>query len=246
MKCIYLSLLLVNSIVTLGFCNLNGPNEIIGKSSRRLDSTNYKFILKLDTRNSFVGNGAPIVIYGLNIGLKLKNKYQLGVGVYFAGRQSKNNIPLGFEGIQIPKKDVPSYFGTRNMEIFYATTYFSYSILRHKYLEIQLPIEIGYGEFSLTFSDLRVNDQLSMTDQSIAQERINSKFNGSKKLSGILVPALLGMQVTVKLHRWLYPSASFGFRQIINETNIKYDFDGFYYQFGAQLHFGELYRDIFK
>ncbi len=60
------------------------------------------------------------------------------------------------------------------------------------------------------------------------------------------MPFLGGAFLTVKLHRWIYPQFSGGYRKSILESDFKADFDGFYYHIGLQINFYEIYKDIFK
>ncbi|MDX2189920.1 MAG: hypothetical protein SFY32_08660 [Bacteroidota bacterium] len=225
------------------------PTDIIGKDARNLNSKKTRVQFQLDFRNSFLGkNNSPISIYGLNIGVKLKNRYRIGIGGYFTNQRTPKEVPLLSTGRVTPQSngnltETPRIFAFRELRIEYVTLNFAYSIIQNRYFELQIPLELGVGSYFFQYYNARVNDQLAPSEKVRIQGALDNNLLEKLDRRGIFFPVLGGATLTIKLHRWLYPNVSLGYRKILNETDLRFDFDGIYYHFGAEIHFLEMYYD---
>lgn len=228
------------------------PTEFFGRPAQT-KYKNLRFQFQLDFRNSFIGkNTAPVDVYGVNIGLKHKEKFRYGIGFYFIDQTTKRQLGFSDDGKQIKLKDgeyisTPSYLGNRNLFLYYGTVNFTYTLINNKYINLDIPIEVGFGRYAYQLENAKVNPDLPIADQNAAADKLNQIKNSNKKVgSGTFVPLLGGLALTLKLHRWVYPQVSGGYRKSILESDFKADFDGFYYHIALQIHFGEIYLDLFK
>lgn len=241
-------LLLINVL----YLKATSPNEFIGKPADK-KYVNLRFQFQLDFRNSFIGkNLAPVDVYGINIGLKHKEKFRYGIGFYFISRATKKQLGFNDFGKQVKLikgefESTPTYFANRNLFLYYGTFNFTYTLINNKYVSIDIPLEIGFGRYSYELQNSKVNPDFSVLDQQKAEAKLNQVVQNSKKENtGTFVPLLGGIATTIKLHRWVYPQLSGGYRKSILESDFRADFDGFYYHIGLQINFGEIYFDIFK
>lgn len=239
-------------LVCVLYTNAASPTEFFGRPLVS-DYKKTRFQFQLDFRDSFIGkNISPVKVFGINIGLKLKEKYRFGIGFYFIDQLS--NIEQGFDSlgkqIRLKKGEFvanPTYFANRNLFLYYGTVNFTYTLISNKFINLDVPIEIGFGSYAYKIENVRTNHDLTALEIQTAEENLVSirKFNGGSN-RGTFVPILFGIATTIKLHRWVYPQLSGGFRKSVLESDFKADFDGFYYHIGFQIHFGEIFYDIFK
>lgn len=226
------------------------PTEIIARPAL-FTPKKIRFQFQLDFRNSFVGRKTiPVAVYGVNVGLKFKEKYRFGVGFYFINQNSTEKTALNDLGkqIKLTKADyetTPSYFANRHLFLWYGTINFTYTILNNKFFILGLPLELGLGSYNIRFDNFETNKNLPLDAQNIANSNLE-KLDNKPRRSGILVPFLGGVAITIKLHRYVYPQISGGYRKTIKDNDFRSDFDGFYYHIGYQINFLEIYNDIFK
>jgi hypothetical protein len=87
----------------------------------------------LDNRNSFIKN-KPANFSGLQLGVIINEYHTFGFGIYSlnpnakGGSQIKNNYQIA--------------------NLKYTTFFYEYFLVNKKYLEIDLPFEIGFGNYS--------------------------------------------------------------------------------------------------
>ncbi len=226
------------------------PSEIIGKPAE-YKPKKIRFQFQLDFRNSFVGRKTiPVAVYGVNIGIKLKDKYRYGIGFYYINQNSPTKSALNELGKQVKLtkgeyQTNPVYFASRHLLLYYGTVNFTYTLFQHKFFIIDIPLELGFGGYNIRFDDFETSKNQTIEAQNMAE--INrTKLDNNPGRSGVFVPLLGGLALTIKLHRYFYPEFSGGYRKTILESDFKADFDGFYYHIGYQINFLEIYKDVFK
>jgi hypothetical protein len=228
-----------------------------------------KLDVQIDTRNSFVKD-FPINVYGLNVGVVLRERFRFGVGYYWIN-QSFNDKLLGIyatnfikgkfypnikgrvittaKGIPIPVSKLESaglvqntdfFAAAQQIDLWFTSVGFMYTFYASRLVEFAIPIEIGYGRFSEKLYDISGNDFGSL--------------GASLKpgvTQGYFVPGQIGFDMLIKPHRWAYIDATIGYRQtLIQNYDSKYratsfdsQFDGEYYSVGVKIQLGTIVKE---
>lgn len=162
----------------------------------------------IDSRNSF--NTTNLTnLSGFQFGVIVNEYHTFGFGLYTLTKFSKHNSPLN----AISKFN---RFG-------YVNTFYEYFLLNRRYLEIDLPFEIGVGGFKAQLRD--------------------TLATGLNNISKWFVPLGAGVKIIVKPVRWIGISSMIGYRYIPYKQNLL-DYDGLYYSLGVWMDFRQIYRDI--
>jgi hypothetical protein len=185
------------------------PDSITVQSKAR-----FGFSLIFDNRNSFVRN-SPVKIYGLNIGLKYKNRYRFGLGAYTLQRDYKDHT---YVSVLNPKDTLQPL-----LDLHFITPNFAYTFLNHRWVELSIPLEIGLGNSHYTIH--------------------NTKEELVKDRRGMFVPATAGLGILVKPTRWIGFSGAAGYRMSLMEGDFQGDFDGWYYSYRVNLFLGNILSD---
>jgi len=224
-----------------------------------------KFDLQIDTRNSFVKD-FPINVYGVNIGLIRRERFRYGVGYYWIN-QDFNDKLLGIytngtlagrviiapKGIPVPvsalqklvaagKLNVSDFVAAaQRIDLWFISAGFMYTFYASRLVELAIPVEIGYGQFSEKLYDISGNN-FSTLSASLKPGTTQGNF----------IPGQIGFDVLVKPHRWIFFEGSMGYRQtLIQNYTTKYratsfdsQFNGEYYNLGVKIQIGTIYKEI--
>lgn len=191
------------------------------KTKFEKDSTRcYRFkkvrpFFSLDNRHSFIKN-ATIDVKGLQLGVILFDKHLVGFGVYGLQKSSKSGIT---------NRNEKNIAAIRNLKLSYLTTFYQYTILNHRYLQLDLPLEIGIGSYQLNLLD-------TLTLKPIAPER-----------KGGIVVTGGGASITLKPIKWIGLTAMAGYRAVL-DGNTNLNFNGAFYSYGVWIDLRQIYRDI--
>jgi hypothetical protein len=224
------------------FLLLIATNFVINIAFPQADSlkTNKKrklnFEIQLDQRNSFLGDASfPVNINGLNVGWNHHQKYRIGFGIYLilATRPDAYLVDANAKLREaVPNATVLTKNGSRvflvesENKIYYFTPSFQYKIYNSKWLEIDIPLEVGVG-----YSEKVVSEYFSGTEIPTL-----SKKNGAiLAAKNIFFPVSAGALFSLKLSPDVGLFASAGYRFIVKEIGVSENFDGLYYQYGLRL-----------
>lgn len=162
----------------------------------------------IDNRNSFIKN--PAAISGLQLGIIVNEYHTFGLGSYRLNRT--------------PEKDAPIRDGYRMNNLRYFTTFYEYFLLNARYVEIDLPFEIGLGNYSARIVDT-----------------LNTKRD--QNISAGFIPLGSAVKVILKPVRWIGLSLMGGYRYVLEKkTNL--NLNGVYYSLGVWVDIRQIYRDI--
>ena len=209
----------------------------------------WEFDFQFDQKNSIItgsrllGKNVSTLINGISIGMEYKEKYRIGFGGYITKSQSPKAFMIT-DKVYVEKIHslIPSlnqinkgYLVSSNLSLYYFTTNFEYQFFDSKWLELSIPIEIGYG-----YSSMSINDFFASTSVPILNKKKDRVLNGSNNF----VPASIGLNTILNLSPDVMFAASFGYRKIVKEIGISQNFDGLYYQFGLQLIPGRIIKEF--
>ena len=101
-----------------------------------------KFLVKFDTRNSFISNQYA-KIHGIKVGLSFNKTTNIGIGYHWMPKRS-----IEFNSHNLNKVDLK--FG-------YAAAFFEYNFYKSKRWSGEIPVQIGLGKAQYTDADLAVS-----------------------------------------------------------------------------------------
>ncbi|HXB41760.1 MAG TPA: hypothetical protein VNZ49_14565 [Bacteroidia bacterium] len=176
-----------------------------------------KFLLAIDTRNSFIHTDKKIAVNvnGFQIGMVYKDHHNIALGFYSVLNTQTKQI----QGDNQKKVNI-------NLKIGYATLFYEYIFLDTKRWEIGIPIEIGHGNYHTTETDSAGKPVKGFADTT--QKSIS--------LLGV------GLDATFKVWNWLGLNAMGGYRLASGGNLNGVNFNGVFYSVGLHIYFGELYR----
>ena len=199
-------------------CMINFLNAQISKSKQeRRDSlkeqlqqdSSYIFrpkisrpYLRVENRYSFISK-EPVNLVGFLAGAAFYNRHIFCAGYYTLNRRTQKSIEVTDENNKTRREYlILNYF------IFS----YQYILLNRRFLQINVPFEVGYGLYSTKTTD-RLNNYL-------------------QKSNGKIIPASGGLQFIIKPIKWVGVSCVGGYRHVVQKENIDLNFKGFYYSFG--------------
>ncbi len=223
-----------------------------------------KLDFQIDTRNSFLRD-FPVNVYGVNLGLVFRQRIRVGAGYYWIN-QNFNDKLLGIyaiaptpqligkviatsKGIPIPVskleasgkiRDKDFLEAAQQLNIWFASVGVMYTFYASRVLELSIPIEIGYGNFSEKLFDTSGNNFSILTSTLKPQPS-----------QGHFIPGQIGFDVLVKVHRWAYFESAVGYRQTLSQTftsksratSFDSQFDGTYYNLGVKVQIGTIMKE---
>lgn len=100
-----------------------------------------KFLVKFDTRNSFISNQYA-KIHGIKVGLSFNKTTNIGIGYHWMPKRSIEPDPQNLNKIDLK-------FG-------YAIAFFEYNFYKSKRWSAEIPVQIGLGKAQYTDADFGV------------------------------------------------------------------------------------------
>jgi hypothetical protein len=167
--------------------------------------------LKVENRNSFLAND-HVNFLGFLAGATLYERHIVCAGFYVLDKKSRRLIAL-------PKDGGKQEFS----KLKYFDFAYQYVLFNFKYLQLNVPFEVGYGSYKATV--------------------IDSLNRNVRNLDGNFIPFGWGLQFIFKPIRWLGLSASGGYREVKQDA-IKLSINGWYYSFGIWLDTRLIYREL--
>lgn len=176
--------------------------------------------LALDNRNPLNADAAVRVI-GLNVGAMLRGTpYRLGLAAYTLRRDYTQYYTYLGRGKNQKIKDTFS----PALSLLYFTPNFTYTFVRHRFVELSLPVDVGLGRSHYTVTD--ENGHVSTSTRAL------------------FVPAEIGLGVLLKPTRWVGVSGGIGYRQSLTDIDFEDDFNGWYYSYRLCLFVGPIWHDL--
>ncbi len=178
-----------------------------------------------DQRFSFL-ESQPVNIWGYRIGVFVNDKYKVGIGGYFLDQNVTGEKKL--------RRNTLYYEQQRKM--YFGTIYYEPFLFRKKLIEGSIVFEAGYGKVNL---------------DSVKKIRNTTTLVSEKQ---DFVPAGIGLSVNLKvpeikhLHFLTYigVNAMIGLRKTIFETDLKYNYDGWYWSIGSAIFIDKIFSDLKK
>jgi len=176
-----------------------------------------------DQRFSFLEH-QPVNIWGYRIGVMVNDKYKVGIGGYF--------LQQDIEGEKKLRRNTLYY--EQNRRLYFGTIYYEPFLLRKRLYELSMVFEAGYGKVSLD-SIKRIG---------------NNEVTTNEKQD--FVPAGMGLSVNFKipeikhLHFLTYIglNSMIGLRKTVFETDLKYNYDGWYWSIGSAIFIDKIFTDL--
>ncbi len=188
---------------------------------------NLKPTTDFDQRFSFIDK-EDVNIWGYRVGVVVNDKFKVGIGGYTL-KQDTTIVKTDALGRPTSKLQRKLYFGTVYYEPF---------LFRKKLVEMSMVFELGYGRAVL--------------------DSANSKRNGNRPATIVnvedkqdFVPAGVGISFNFKipdikgLHFLTYIgiNALTGLRKTIFESDLKNNFDGWYWSIGSAIFIDKMFAD---
>ena len=213
----YLTVFLFFILFTGNYFSQN-ENYILKRDSLihqfRSDSTyiyrfkKFRTHIKYSERNS-LGNPHPVNFYGPQLGILYNEKHVFALGFYLSSPKTRAGYHYNHNGI-----DTKEY-----INIKYGTFYYQYVLFNRRFIEFQVPFELGIGNYHARYIDQKL-EEIHQVDQEIVI--------GSAGFSFLLKP-----------FKWLGVVSSIGIRK----SNIPI-VDGAYYLIGIRFSISNLKNDI--
>lgn len=222
MNCSFLKFIFV---VLFAFC----CSESIHSQTNKKDSLRLKLtsdsahiyrvakilpIIRIDQRNSFLGK-TKVNVGGIQIGIKLYEKHEMGLGFYSIKDETKRSKVIGEQ-----KQN-----RIQHLELNYMTAFYYYPIVDRKHFEFGFPVEAGLGSYSLNVTD------------SVGRPVLGYP----KPRRGILVLGT-GINMSYKPIRWMGINFMSGYR-VVKDNSARLNFNGIFYSLGLELYLHEVIQD---
>jgi hypothetical protein len=186
--------------------------------------TTVKPTTDFDQRFSFIRNQS-VNIWGQRGGVLLNEEWKVGVGVYYMNDTKMLSRQIVSAG------GIPSHYLTQSL--IFGTGYFEPFLLRKKYWELSVPIELGYGKAS--------SKVYETADDVII--RTNSK---------VFLPTGAGLSLSLKLPSlthfkplgWVGINFLAGYRYCLLENIYKTDYDGAFWSVSGAVFLDKVFDDV--
>jgi len=220
----YIIILVINAF------NFRGQSDsVMGKNKQFLsDSLTFKFktdsiylyryqkvrpCITLDNRITFI-RGIKVNVRGFQTGFILYGRITASLGLYLINHKTARNV-------KIKVGDEEALITTK---LNYATLYYQYSIIYKKYFEVDIPFEIGLGNFDI--------NAIAQIDNRLLEHK-----------NGLFIPIGSGLKCVVKPIKQIGISGTIGYRYV-PDNYIKINLNGIYYAIGIWVDIRQIYRDI--
>jgi hypothetical protein len=176
-----------------------------------------------DQRFSFIDNQG-VSIWGYRIGVAVNDKYKVGIGGYFLKQQ--------LAGVRVDATGIPINQLTKN--VYYGTIYFEPFIFRRKRWEMSMVFELGYGKAVLDSTNKIRGRFLTKTEEQVF---IPAGMGYSVNL---IIPDIKGLHFLT----YLGLNGMIGLRKAVFESDLKYNFDGWYWSIGSAVFIDKIFSDL--
>ncbi len=176
-----------------------------------------------DQRFSFVGNEG-VNIWGYRIGVSVNSKYKVGIGGYFFSQESA--------GVKLDNTGAP--INRLNKSLYFGTIYYEPYLFRRKRWEMSMVFELGYGKAELDSTNKIRGRFLTTTEK---QDFIPAGMGYSVNL---IMPEIKGLHFLT----YLGLNGMVGLRKAVFNSDLKYNYDGWYWSIGSAIFLDKIFTDI--
>ena len=196
--------------------------QLSGQDSiREPQKEKKRMLFSFDARRS-VALQERIKVTGLKVGVRIGDKYQLGMGFYGMSEPIKKQVPLD-------KTRFPDSKDSILFDFDYTTFFFDKIWYHSKRWELATPFHFGIGVLKLDY---------------LSSDLVNPKKQFSR---GGALTTELSATAQFKIFRWFAIGTGFGYRKLlIKDKNITRSLDAPVYIFQMKLLIGQLYKTVFK
>lgn len=190
--------------------------KFISDSTRIFRQQRFRPYANIDFRNTFI-RSKKVPLNGFQIGVTFKERHSFAIGGY----RLYSRFDLKFRKVDSLNS------ATESIRMRYATFFYQYVLFDKRFIEIDLPFEVGYGSFSVARVD-------SISKRLLPPEKDPIALAG------------LGAQLVIKPTRWIGLSTLIGYR-FVRESFTFNQFsklDGFYYSLGLWVDIRQVVRDV--
>ena len=185
-----------------------------------VEQKKVKFLFGLDANRSFVLKNKT-KFFGLRIGVELKGRHKIGLGLY--GMQKPIILDRKLNKDKYPNANDSIFFNFRYNSLFYEYVWY-----KTKRWEFSTPFHLGGGDVELSYRDTLQNKRVSL-------------FNGKTSVF------LSSGAVQYKLTRWFAVGAGVGYRFAFSrDENLMKGLNAPVYVYRAKILMGELLKMWFK
>ena len=178
-----------------------------------------------DQRFSFI-ESQGVSIWGYRVGLLINEKFKAGIGGYFLEQLTA--------GIKVDKQGIP--FNQLQKKLYFGTIYYEPFLFRRKRWEMSMVFELGYGKAVLDSTNKIRGRFLTKTEK---QDFVPAGMGFSANL---IMPDIKGLHFLT----YLGLNCMIGLRKTVFESNLKYNYDGWYWSIGSAVFIDKIFTDIFK
>ncbi len=210
-------------------CNFSVCAQHTDSSSSKTDSLPNKKKLSLkpttdfDQRFSFIGGGG-VNIWGYRVGVMVNEKYKTGIGGYFLQQETA--------GIKVDADGIP--FNQLKKSLYFGTIYYEPYLFRRKRWEMSMVFELGYGKAVLDSTNKIRGRFLTKTEKQVFIPA------GMGYSVNFIVPEIKGLHFLT----YLGLNGMIGLRKAVFESDLKYNFDGWYWSIGTAIFLDKIFADI--
>jgi hypothetical protein len=178
-------------------------------SARIFRTTIAKPYSRIENRNSFI-TSEKVNLLGFMLGATFYDKHTFAVGYYFLGRD-----PTTIRSLRDNLRD------KELMELSYINFSYIHVLINKRFLQINIPFEVGLGKYRLKNKDTLNPEPIYLT--------------------GDIVPFNAGVQFIFKPVRWAGLSTTGGYRYV-RQGELDFSLRGWYYSVGVWLDMRHLIR----
>ncbi|MGI4874624.1 MAG: hypothetical protein ACRYFX_26000 [Janthinobacterium lividum] len=200
---------------------LAGAGPLLAQAQNVPPPTRWTPSLYFDNRNPFE-QAAAVRVIGLNLGVVPPGKkYRVGISGYTLRRNYGEYYATKGRGRgQNPQAGL----AMPGLSLLYFTPSFTYTLVRRRFFEVSIPLDVGIGRSHYTVTDAQ--------DQLVTDTR------------DTFVPAEAGVGLLLKPTRWVGVSGGVGYRVSLTHESFEDDFNGWYYCYRLNLFVGTIWADL--
>lgn len=200
---------------------LVGAGPLLAQAQRVSPPPRWAPSLYFDNRNPFE-QAAAVRVIGLNLGVVPPGKkYRVGISGYTLRRNYGEYYATKGRG---RGQNPPADLAMLGLSLLYFTPSFTYTLVRRRFFEVNIPLDVGIGRSHYTVTD--------------AQDRLVTDTRGT------FVPAEAGVGLLLKPTRWVGVSGGVGYRVSLTHESFEDDFNGWYYCYRLNLFVSTIWADL--
>jgi hypothetical protein len=215
--------------VMLCLCNCATAQDSTAKAIMPIEKKklSLKPTTDFDQRFSFI-NKESVNIWGYRVGVIVNDKFKVGIGGYFLN-QDTTIVKTDALGRPTSKLQRKLYFGT---------IYYEPYLFKKELVEMSLVFEIGYGKAVLDSTNRRRNGNRPATIVTV-QDKQDFLPAGAGISFNFKAPDIKGLHFLT----YVGINAMTGLRKTIFESDLKNNFDGWYWSIGGAIFLDKILAD---